>query len=79
MEHRSWGLEGALLHRSTQEMGIFFPLKVRKEGQLEDAIVNATKNGGFEMSLKKWVCSKNDKKYKGLKRFFLGGGGGGDE
>ena len=62
MEHGSWGLGGALLPHSIQGMGdIFFPLKVRKEGPLEDAIDNAKKkkNEGLEMGFKKWVCSKD--------------------
>ena len=52
MEHGSWGLEAAPLHHSIQEMGgIFFPLKVRKEGLLEDDnIVNAKKKEVW-----KWV------------------------
>ena len=57
------GLGGALLPHSIQGMGdIFFPLKVRKEGPLEDAIDNAKKkkkNEGLEMGFKKWVCSKD--------------------
>ena len=45
MEHGSWGLERASIHHSIQERGgIFFPLKVRKEGLLEDdVLVNAKK------------------------------------
>ena len=57
MEHGSWGLGGALLPHSIQGMGdIFFPLKVRKEGPLEDAIDNAKKKK--KMKVWRWV-SKN--------------------
>ena len=46
---------------------IFFPTKVRKDGLLEYAIINA-KNGGLEMGFKKWVCSKSGQEYKDLKK-----------
>ena len=49
---------------------IFFPLKVRKDGLLEDAIINA-KNGGLEMGFKKWVCSKTGQEHKDLEKKML--------
>ena len=51
---------------------IFSPLKVRKNGPLEDAIVNAKKkkkNRALEMGFKKWVCSKDGQEHKDLKRY----------
>ena len=36
---------------------------MRKDGLLEDAIINA-KNGGLEMGFKKWVCSKSGQEHK---------------
>ena len=43
---------------------IFFPLKVRKDGLLEDAIINAKKIGGLETGFKKMVCSKSGQEHK---------------
>ena len=41
-----------------------FPLKVRKEGPQEDAIVNAKKNGGLEMGFKNGFVVKKVKNTK---------------
>ena len=51
---------------------IFFPLKVRKDGLLEDAIINAKKIGGLETGFKKMVCSKNGQEHKESKLRNLG-------
>ena len=49
---------------------------MRKDGLLEDAIINAKKKiyiyiyiyGGLEMGFKKWVCSKSGQENKDLKK-----------
>ena len=49
---------------------VFFPLKVRKEGLLEDdAIGNAKKREIWKWVSHKWMCSKNGQEHKDLNRY----------
>ena len=51
--------------------GIFFSLKVRKEGLLEDdSIGNAKKKEVSKWVSQKWVCSKNGQEHNDLKRYW---------
>ena len=58
----SWRSPSSSFH--SRDGWYFFPLKVWKEGPLEDAIVNAKKNGGLEMGFKNGFLAKMVKNTK---------------
>ena len=62
----SWRSPSSSFHSS--DGWYFFPLKVREDGVLEDAIINA-KKWKFGDGFQKWVCNKIDQEHKDLKKW----------